>query len=154
MASSKMVQCSCGRTYNSSVLDACPACRARANQISDTPSSSSSSSNFNQASMARRESRSATAATQKVTSDAESRASSLLIVASVVSVIGIIGGVITCLSALFLLRDEASRPIGILLLASGFAAILIWGFIGTFAQTVAAGVKILVVIARSQEHSN
>jgi predicted anti-sigma-YlaC factor YlaD len=154
MASSAIVQCSCGRNYNSLVLAACPACRPDVNQVPEKSLSSSSSSNSAQGSMPRRESQGATAATREVTRDAESQASSLLVVASVVSVIGIIGGVITCLGALFLLGDETSRPIGILLLASGVAAILIWVFIGTFAQTVAAGVKVLVVIARSQEHSN
>jgi len=154
MASSEIVRCSCGRNYNSAVLIRCPACGKDSDNVPANSSTTGISDSSAQENMPRRLSQSATAASLKVTRNAENQAHSLAVVALVVSVIGIIGSVITCMGALFLLGDELSRPIGILLLTSGIAGILIWVFIGTFAQTVAAGVKVLVLIARSHEHSN
>jgi hypothetical protein len=73
-----------------------------------------------------------------------------MVVAAVLAVLGVIGGIFLMVIGLLLVGNEYDRPFGIALIAAGLSGILIWVFIGSIAQTLAAGVKVLAVSAQKQ----
>lgn len=80
-------------------------------------------------------------------SEANAKANGLMAVAATLSIVGIIGSILVGVVGLFLLGEGDTRPVGIVIIALGLTGVLIWVFIGSFAQAVAAGVKMLAAMA-------
>lgn len=79
------------------------------------------------------------------------KASALMKISATVSVIGIIGSIMVSIAGLLLLGDDTTFAFGILLVAAGVGGVLIWVFIGSLAQTLAAGVQVLAASARMSD---
>lgn len=82
---------------------------------------------------------------------ATQKAGSLSTIAAVVSVLGVVGSILLAIAGLILVGNEDARPLGVVVLASSVAGVLLWIFIGSFAQTVAAGVRVLAEGARARQ---
>jgi hypothetical protein len=146
MRENLVVECPCGEMYDGGAKTECSICgessrKARLVSASFVPRTQSQSlsasavrSSFGAA---------GSADSRSVAQQAKSQAQSLSSIAAVIAVLGVIGGIVVGVAGLLFIGDEATRPIGILLIGAGIAGVLFWVFIGAFAQTVAEGVRVL-----------
>lgn len=157
MNESIVVKCPCGRTYDAGMTIECPVCGESSKNATlmsamggaGTPSPSSQERRTAPATPGVRAPFGGPVNERRaVAQKAEAQAKSLSVIAGIISVLGIIGGVIVAFAGFIFLTDEATRPVGLLVMASGIAGILVWIFIGTFAQTIAEGVRALAALLR------
>jgi hypothetical protein len=148
MPSVRLVTCTCGREYNVNALNRCPACRKPYGDSETTSASSTGARPTATQTPSGNVGQGRPSLISRSADEASAKATSLMKIAATVSVIGIIGSILTMVAGLLFFGDDATFAMGILLVAAGISGILLWVFIGSLAQTLAAGVKVLAESAR------